>query len=124
VRIGAAQEADGRVLNEFIARAKIRKLVPALIQDAVPKFWSIYIEYEENKKELESKKERKIRSRSYSLETVRQRYPRAYEKWTEDEDARLKVEYGKGLGIRLLSEMFQRQPSAIRSRLRKLGIVK
>lgn len=75
-------------------------------------------------KELESKNEGKVRSRSYSLGTLRQRYPRAYEKWTEDEDARLKVEYGKGLGIRLLSEMFQRQPSAIRSRLRKLGLVK
>lgn len=75
-------------------------------------------------KELESKKEGRVRSRSYSLETVRQRYPKAYEKWTEDEDARLKVEYVKGLGIRLLSEMFQRQPSAIRSRLRKLGLVK
>jgi hypothetical protein len=74
--------------------------------------------------ELESKKEGKDRTRSYSLETVRQRYPRAYEKWTEDVDARLRIEYGKGLSIQLLSEMFQRQPSAIRSRLRKLGILK
>lgn len=124
VRIGAAQEADERVLNEFIAKTKIRKIVPALIQDAVPKFWSIYVEYEENKKELESPKGEKDRSRSYSLETVRQRYPRAYEKWTEDEDVRLKIEYGKGLGIQPLSEMFQRQPGSIRSRLRKLGLVK
>ncbi|MBE9570849.1 MAG: hypothetical protein IMF11_09495, partial [Proteobacteria bacterium] len=74
--------------------------------------------------ELESKKEGKARSRSYSLETVRQRYPRAYERWTKDEDVRLKIEYDKGLGIQPLSEMFQRQPGSIRSRLRKLGILR
>lgn len=124
VQIGAGQEADERILNEFVAKAKIRRIVPALIQGAVPKFWSIYVEYEENKKELESPKGEKVRSRSYSLETVRMRYPRAYKKWTEDEDVRLKFEYGKGLGIQPLSEMFQRQPGSIRSRLRKLGLVK
>lgn len=123
VRLGAAQEADERVLNEFIAKAKIRKIVPALIQDAIPKFWSVYVEYEEDKKELAAKKEDKVMSKSYSLGTIHRQYPRAYERWTDDEDARLKVEYGKGLGIQLLSEMFQRQPTAIRSRLRKLGIV-
>jgi hypothetical protein len=124
VRIGAAQEADERVLNEFIAKTKIRKIVPALIQDVAPKFWRIYVEYEANKKKLEPKKEGKVIPGSYNLETIHRRYPRAYEKWTEEEDVRLKIEYGKGLGIQPLSEMFQRQPSAIRSRLRKLGLVK
>lgn len=58
-----------------------------------------------------------------TLEKIRLKYPRAYEKWTDDEDTRLRVGHDKGLSIRLLSEMFQRQPSAIRSRLRKLSIV-
>ena len=44
VRLGAAQEADERVLNEFIAKAKIRKIVPSLIQDALPEFWRVYVE--------------------------------------------------------------------------------
>ena len=64
-----------------------------------------------------------IEGKSYNLDGIRQQYPKAYEKWTDDEDTRLRVEHGKGLSIRLLSEMFQRKPSAIRSRLQKLGIV-
>lgn len=104
--------------SEFLALRKGKlEIIKELSQDKVPT---------ENKynKELESKKERRGRSRFYSLETVRQRYPRAYEKWTDDEDARLKVEYDKSLDIQLLSKMLQRQPGAIRSRLRKLGILK
>jgi hypothetical protein len=64
-----------------------------------------------------------IKEKLGTLEKIRLQYPRAYEKWTDEEDTRLKVEHDKGLSARLLSEMFQRQPSAIRSRLRKLGIV-
>lgn len=124
VRLGAAQEADERVLNEFIAKAKIRKIVPVLIQDALLKFWSVYVEYEENKEELKSKKEGKVISMPYSLETIRQQYPKAYEKWTSDEDTRLQDEYNKGLSVQQLSETFRRQPSAIRSHLLRLGLMK
>ncbi len=123
VRLGARQEADERALNAFIAEVEIRKIVPVLVQNALPNFWSVYVEYEEPKKEPESKKEGKVISKSYNLETIHRQYPRAYERWTDDEVTRLKAEHGKGLNIRLLSEMFQRQQSAIRSRLRKLGIV-
>jgi len=122
VRLGAGQEADKRALNAFIAEVKIRKIVPVLVQDALPNFWSVYVEYERSKQELESKKEGKVISKSYSLESIRRQYPRAYENWTDDEDIRLKVEYSKGLSIQLLSERFQRQPSAIRSHLQKLGL--
>lgn len=122
VRLGAGQEADERALNAFIAEVKIRKIVPVLVQDALPNFWSVYVEYERSKQELESRKEGKVISKSYSLENIRRQYPRAYENWTDNEDMRLKVEYSKGLNIQLLSERFQRQPSAIRSRLQKLGL--
>lgn len=104
--------------SEFWALRKGKlEIIKELSQDKVS------TENKDNK-ELESQKERKVRSRSCSLETIRQRYPRAYEKWTDDEDARLKVEYDKSLDIQLLSKMFQRQPGAIRSRLWKLGILK
>ncbi|MBM3119101.1 MAG: hypothetical protein FJ006_06035 [Chloroflexi bacterium] len=122
VRLGASQEADERALNAFIAEVKIRKIVPVLVQDALPNFWSVYVEYERSKQELESKKEGKVISKSYSLESIRRQYPRAYENWTDDEDIHLKIEYGKGMSIQLLSERFQRQPSAIRSRLQKLEL--
>ena len=123
VRVGVGQEADEGAVNAFIKEVKIRKIVPALIQDALPKFWSIYVEYEEDKQGLQSNKESKTVSKSCSLEGIRRQYPRAYENWTEEEDTRLKAEYSKGVSIQLLSRMFQRQPGAIRSRLRKLGIV-
>jgi hypothetical protein len=122
--LGTGQEGDERALNAFIEEVKIRKIVPALIQDALPKFWCIYVEYEEDVQELQSNEESKTISGSRTLENIRRRYPRAYEKWTEEDDVRLRIEYGKGSGIQPLSEMFQRQPGSVRSRLRKLGILK
>lgn len=57
-------------------------------------------------------------------EKIRQKYPRAYVKWSQDEDENLKKEYASGQQIDELAQRFQRQPSAIRSRLQKLGLIK
>lgn len=57
------------------------------------------------------------------LREVRAAHPRAYETWTEDEDARLRSELAKGTTKPELAELFQRHPSAINSRLRKLGLL-
>lgn len=56
-------------------------------------------------------------------EKIRQKYPRAYVKWSQDEDENLKNEYASGQQIGELAQRFQRQPSAIRSRLQKLGLI-
>ncbi|MEG5171393.1 hypothetical protein [Microcoleus sp. B3-D7] len=56
-------------------------------------------------------------------EKIRQKYPRAYVKWSQDEDENLKKEYASGQQIDELAQRFQRQPSAIRSRLQKLGLI-
>jgi predicted Holliday junction resolvase-like endonuclease len=55
-------------------------------------------------------------------EQHRTEYSKAYEKWTEDEDNLLKQRSSEGVSIEDLSRLFQRKPSAIRSRLRKLGL--
>ena len=60
--------------------------------------------------------------KSYSLEKIRQKYPRAYEKWSSEEDEQLKIKHSTGLGASELAKCFGRQPSAIRSRLTKLGL--
>lgn len=52
---------------------------------------------------------------------IRALYPRAYERWTEEDDKVLQQEFSNGASIQDLSELFQRRPSAIRSRLRRLG---
>ncbi|MEG4420248.1 hypothetical protein QUA70_16910 [Microcoleus sp. LAD1_D5] len=56
-------------------------------------------------------------------EKIRQKYPRAYVKWSQDEDENLKKEYASGQQMDELAQRFQRQPSAIRSRLQKLGLI-
>lgn len=63
------------------------------------------------------------KTKAYGVEEIRQKYPKAYAKWTEDEDNFLRNEYLRGQTIDELASTFQRQPSAIRSRLRKLGLV-
>ena len=62
---------------------------------------------------------------------AKQARPRAYEKWTDEEDERLRqawaeqetVEETTTGKIRALAEDFQRKPGAIRSRLKKLGLL-
>ena len=56
-------------------------------------------------------------------EKIRQKYPRAYVKWSQDEDENLKNEYASGQKIGELASKFQRQPAVIRSRLQKLGVM-
>jgi len=57
------------------------------------------------------------------LSRLREKHPRAYEKWTEEEDARLRAEFAKGTPREELAVMFQRQRAAIKSRLQKLGLL-
>ena len=56
------------------------------------------------------------------MAAIKQKYPRAYERWTEDEDAQLMAMHTQLVPLEELVERFQRQPSAIRSRLEKLGL--
>jgi hypothetical protein len=64
-----------------------------------------------------------LKSKTYNLDEIRRAYPKAYERWTSDEDEQLRTKYHEGVGIAELATFFQRQPSAIRSRLAKLGLL-
>ena len=59
---------------------------------------------------------------SPGFDKIRQRHPRAYEKWSAEEDERLRAQYGQGRDVSELAELLGRQPSGIRSRLIKLGL--
>ena len=59
---------------------------------------------------------------SSGFDNIRQRHPRAYEKWSAEEDERLRAQYGQGRDVSELAELFGRQPSGIRARLIKLGL--
>src|SRR5262249_11255224 len=54
---------------------------------------------------------------------VRETYPRAYERWSGDEDAALRFFYELGSGVDALSSAHERQPSAIVARLTKLDLI-
>lgn len=54
---------------------------------------------------------------------IKTRHPRAYERWSADEDERLGQMYKRKEPIASISAALERQPSAIRSRLHKLGLL-
>jgi hypothetical protein len=57
------------------------------------------------------------------LEAIRRDNPRAYEKWTEAEDAQLRQLFAAQTPPKEIARILQRQPSAIHSRLVKLNLV-
>lgn len=54
---------------------------------------------------------------------IRQAHPRAYEKWSSEEDATLKRLFQSGSNAKAIADQVKRQPSAIRSRLAKFGLI-
>jgi len=56
------------------------------------------------------------------LAKIRQEYSRAYDKWSDDEDANLTSLYRAGRPTKEIAVKLQRQPGAIRSRIVKLGL--
>ena len=60
---------------------------------------------------------------TYSVFACRQEYPNAYTPWTEDDDLELTQMWCEGATTKELAAHFQRKPSAIRSRIKKLELV-
>jgi hypothetical protein len=56
-----------------------------------------------------------------TMERAKELHPRAYAPWSEGEDAELTSMHAAGQSKTQMAEQLQRQPSAIDSRLRKLG---
>jgi len=60
----------------------------------------------------------------YSVEAIRNVYAKAYDKWSDEDDERLKKDAQAGRDVGALAAFFGRNKGAIRSRLKKLGIIK
>ena len=56
------------------------------------------------------------------LAEIKQRYPNAYEPWTERQEKILKSMHKGGAPVKAIASALKRQPSAIKSRIRKLGL--
>lgn len=56
------------------------------------------------------------------LAKIKEKYPRAYEKWTEAEEDELRRMQSSGKSLIEIAVALSRQPSAIRTRLERLGL--
>ena len=60
---------------------------------------------------------------TYSVFACRQEFPNAYKPWTEEDDLELTQMWCEGATTKELAAHFQRKPSAITSRIKKLELV-
>ena len=58
----------------------------------------------------------------YSIYAARKEHPNAYEPWTEEADEQLKQMWSEGKSVQEIAEHFGRKPSAIITRMKKLGL--
>lgn len=56
------------------------------------------------------------------LESVKRKHPNAYEPWTNKQEELLIKMYKGGAPVKAIASALKRQPSAISSRIRKLGL--
>ena len=68
-------------------------------------------------------KEVELQDRQSHVAQVRESYPNAYQAWSKEDDLALEVLFGEGQSVAELSKHFQRQPGAIRARIKRLGLV-
>ena len=74
---------------------------------------------------LERKQIKDISKSNYHerLGKIKEKYPNAYEHWTSEADEKIKKLYHQGKSNSELSKIFERRSGAIRSRLKKLGLI-
>lgn len=73
--------------------------------------------------DITSLESQKTDNKTYNIEEIRKTYRRAYEPWKQEEDEKLRQRHQQGAKINNLVDEFQRKPSGIRSRLKKLGLL-
>ncbi len=56
------------------------------------------------------------------FDVLREKHPQAYRPWSADEEAQLKKMFERGKQMKEMSEKLGRNPGALRSRLKKLGL--
>lgn len=61
-------------------------------------------------------------AKTYDVDEIRREHPQAYQPWTAQDDEHLRACFYAGTHVNDLADELGRQPGAIRSRLRKLGL--
>lgn len=108
------QEGNVRlVIRELRANGDVAEIV--VLEDEVEQF---YLDFHKSMKLGGWQKHLK----SYRLSDIRKQYPRAYEEWTNDEEAYLIEMFEEGKMVSDIARYLERQPGAVRSRLSKLNL--
>jgi len=63
-----------------------------------------------------------VKKKSYTFEEIRQKYPRAYMVWTEEEENQLMDLIDQGMTTGEMAVKLQRKIGAIRSRIKKMEL--
>jgi len=58
-----------------------------------------------------------------SFADIRKTHAKAYQPWSRDEEDRLRAAFERGAPVKQIAETLGRKPGAIRSRMRKLGLI-
>lgn len=53
---------------------------------------------------------------------VQAKYPKAYQRWSKDEEEQLRIEFAEGLTVDEMAQQHERRPGGIMSRLVRLGL--
>jgi predicted transcriptional regulator YheO len=87
-------------------------------------FLNEIIAHQDEKKFIQSKNEFENKEINYPqrLEKIKQEFPNAYENWNQDEVALLLKLYSQNKSVNEIAQILKRQPSAIKSRLEKIGL--
>jgi DNA-binding NarL/FixJ family response regulator len=112
-----ALSEKSRAILQAIAKGHTYEQI--LVQDLA---WTYHDIFEAASEALEATQVTNV-GRSYAVEEIRHDHPRAYEKWSVEEDRELSELCRNGKSVREIAKILHRQESAIRSRLAKLNLV-
>ncbi|MEM4258761.1 MAG: hypothetical protein QXL17_06390 [Candidatus Thermoplasmatota archaeon] len=105
---------------------KLSKNLAIIIRSLTNRYQKYLAEISSTEFELEEKNilsDNKIIGWTHRIREIKKSYPRAYESWNETEERELEQLFKTGLTPSEISKKLKRQPGAIRSRLRRLGLL-
>ena len=121
--------SDSEPYDKFIARVKTNKLAVAVkLNDLTDNMDIRRLPYLSDKDVKRLKKYLKAYKQlmgvpTYSVYASQQEYPNAYQPWSEDDDLELTQMWCEGATTKEIAVHFQRKPSAITSRIKKLELI-
>jgi hypothetical protein len=63
------------------------------------------------------------RPKAWTAEERRQVHRQTHKRWDEEEEARLRIEFNRGLTVELIAELHGRTQLAVHTRLARLGLM-